>query len=41
MQMQQCGQPPEDIVKELAPGMSFDNEGLPKLPGDLSGCVIQ
>lgn len=32
-QMQQCGQPPPDIVTELAPGLEFDPQGLPVLPG--------
>ncbi len=31
--MQQCGQPPPDIVTELAPGLEFDTQGLPLLPG--------
>ena len=44
--MQQRGQPPQDIIDELAPGMSFGADGLPKLGGnDGSGipddCVIQ
>lgn len=29
---QECGQPPDDIVKELAPGMSFGPDGLPSIP---------
>jgi len=31
--MQECGQPPIDIVKELAPGLEFDEDGVPKFPG--------
>ncbi|BBN15451.1 peroxin-19 [Marchantia polymorpha subsp. ruderalis] len=30
--MQNCGQPPSDIVKELAPGLDLDQDGLPMLP---------
>eukprot|EP00899_Mesostigma_viride_P018515 jgi/Mesvir1/26665/Mv20450-RA.1 len=30
-QMQECGQPPEEIVKEMAPGMELGGDGLPKL----------
>ncbi|GAB4813856.1 hypothetical protein N2152v2_000902 [Parachlorella kessleri] len=36
-QMQQCGQPPQEIVDELAPGMQFDSEGLPRFPGGGGG----
>lgn len=32
-QMQDCGQPPEDIVKDLAPGMLFGQEGVTPAPG--------
>eukprot|EP00245_Coleochaete_scutata_P007631 TRINITY_DN23130_c0_g1_i1.p1 TRINITY_DN23130_c0_g1~~TRINITY_DN23130_c0_g1_i1.p1 ORF type:complete len:286 (+),score=78.99 TRINITY_DN23130_c0_g1_i1:22-879(+) len=31
-QMQNCGQPPKDIVAELAPGMDFSEDGMPMLP---------
>ena len=44
MQMQACGQPPQDIVNDLAPGMAFDQEGLPStLPGSghPPGCCVQ
>ncbi|KAL4853266.1 Peroxisome biogenesis protein 19-1 [Chlorella vulgaris] len=47
--MQQCGQPPQEIVDELAPGMQFGPDGLPSfgggaedgLPPDLKDCTIQ
>lgn len=35
-EMQDCGQPPEDIVKELAPG-GFGPDGLPVLPPGMPG----
>ncbi|CAM6036407.1 unnamed protein product [Sphagnum compactum] len=31
--MQDCGQPPGDIVRELAPGFELGEDGLPVLPG--------
>jgi len=34
--MQDCGQPPPDIVRELAPGLELGEDGLPMLP-DFSG----
>lgn len=34
--MQECGQPPPDIVRELAPGLELGEDGLPVLP-DFSG----
>ena len=52
-QMQACGQPPQDIVDELAPGLQFDAEGAPVFgpggepvgaggaPLDPANCVIQ
>lgn len=44
--MQACGQPPQDIVNDLAPGMAFDDEGLPRgFPGTPAGpglgCCLQ
>jgi hypothetical protein len=47
--MQQRGQPPQEIIDELAPGMTFGPDGLPNmgggggLPGgmDPSECCIQ
>ncbi|KAG3116922.1 hypothetical protein PI124_g6610 [Phytophthora idaei] len=31
-EMQETGQPPSEIVKDLAPGLQFDNEGMPIMP---------
>jgi peroxin-19 len=31
-EMQETGQPPSEIVKELAPGLEFDGEGMPAMP---------
>lgn len=31
-QLQACGQPPAEIVKELAPGLEFGPDGMPLLP---------
>ncbi|EQC29562.1 hypothetical protein SDRG_12571 [Saprolegnia diclina VS20] len=31
-EMQECGQPPSEIVKELAPGLQFDDDGMPIMP---------
>ena len=31
------GQPPADIIKELAPGLEFDEEGMPKMDGQMPG----
>jgi len=31
-EMQEHGQPPPDIVQELAPGFSFGSDGTPQLP---------
>ncbi len=28
--MQACGQPPQEIVDELAPGLQFDADGAPQ-----------
>lgn len=43
--MQGCGNPPDDIVEELAPGMKFggDGMGMGGIPSDLSSadCCIQ
>lgn len=33
--IQEYGQPPADIIKELAPGLEFDEEGLPKMDGGI------
>ncbi|PSC68797.1 Metal transporter Nramp3 [Micractinium conductrix] len=46
--MQQCGQPPQEIVDELAPGMQFGSDGLPgfgaageDLPPGMADCAVQ
>lgn len=51
MQMQQRGQPPQEIIDELAPGLSFSPEGLPNfggggggsggVPPELGDCCLQ
>jgi peroxin-19 len=45
---QEFGQPPADIIKEIAPGLELDENGLPKLngsgmpfPGNGQECRIQ
>lgn len=30
--LQQYGQPPADIIKDLAPGLKFDENGMPIMP---------
>ena len=30
--IQEYGQPPADIIKELAPGLEFNAEGMPVMP---------
>jgi len=35
--LQEYGQPPAEIIKELAPGLDFDDEGLAKMPDMPSG----
>eukprot|EP01130_Rhizamoeba_saxonica_P012658 TRINITY_DN536_c0_g1_i1.p1 TRINITY_DN536_c0_g1~~TRINITY_DN536_c0_g1_i1.p1 ORF type:complete len:123 (-),score=34.59 TRINITY_DN536_c0_g1_i1:210-578(-) len=44
-EMQDCGQPPMDIVQEMAPGVAFGADGLPQLDPNLlkpgEGCTIQ
>lgn len=41
MQMQACGQPPEEIVQDLAPGLAFGEDGLPQLPASATDkCTI-
>lgn len=32
-EVQEYGQPPEEIIKEIAPGMELDANGLPKVDG--------
>ncbi|KAJ3409230.1 Peroxisome chaperone and import receptor [Chytridiales sp. JEL 0842] len=39
--MQDCGNPPQEILNELAPGMDVGADGIPKMPGmDGKECVI-
>lgn len=41
--IQEYGQPPDDIIKKIAPGLEFDTEGMPVLnPGGIPGeeCAI-
>ncbi|XP_060073108.1 peroxisomal biogenesis factor 19-like [Ylistrum balloti] len=39
--MQELGQPPKDIVGDMAPGLDFDENGMPKLPGTQDGqCAV-
>ena len=44
--MQGCGNPPQEIVDEMSPGLSFDGDGLPNFGGgqghpDLAKCCVQ
>lgn len=39
-QMQDLGQPPKEIVGDMAPGLDFDENGLPKIPGTPQGCSV-
>ncbi|XP_001632055.2 peroxisomal biogenesis factor 19 [Nematostella vectensis] len=43
-QMQECGQPPEELVGQMAPGMPFGTEpsigDMPELPKDLQECKV-
>ncbi len=40
-QMQACGQPPDEIVQDLAPGLAFGEDGLPQLPSSATDkCTI-
>ncbi|KAG0380999.1 Peroxisome chaperone and import receptor [Mortierella sp. AD032] len=38
--MQDCGQPPADILDELAPGLEMGTDGVPKMP-DMPECNMQ
>lgn len=41
--MQDCGSPPEEILKQLAPGLEFDENGVPKmdeLPSGAGECNL-
>ncbi|KAI9088745.1 Pex19 protein [Phlyctochytrium arcticum] len=35
--MQECGNPPEEILQDLAPGLEVGADGIPKLPGSAAG----
>eukprot|EP01138_Halocafeteria_seosinensis_P013033 gb/GECG01013311.1/.p1 GENE.gb/GECG01013311.1/~~gb/GECG01013311.1/.p1 ORF type:complete len:309 (+),score=69.86 gb/GECG01013311.1/:1-927(+) len=35
--LQECGQPPPEIIKELAPGLEMGQDGMPNLPNMGSG----
>ena len=42
--MQACGNPPQDIVNEMSPGLTFDADGLPNFGEGADAepkCVIQ
>jgi peroxin-19 len=39
-EMQECGQPPEEIVKDLAPNMAFGPDGLPVIPGGAAAGAV-
>ena len=45
--MQECGQPPADLLKQLAPELELDDHGMPKLPlggggvGGVGDCGVQ
>ena len=38
--MQQYGQPPAEIIKDLAPGLKFDENGMPIMPNMGSGEAV-
>jgi len=46
-QMQECGQPPAELIQELAPDLKFGPNGMPEmsgengLPPELANCTIQ
>jgi peroxin-19 len=37
--MQQFGQPPAEIIKDLAPGLRFDENGMPIMPNMGAGMM--
>lgn len=39
LQMQACGEPPKEIVNEMAPALALDSQGQPQLPGGLSSAL--
>ncbi|KAH3704464.1 peroxisomal biogenesis factor 19-like [Dreissena polymorpha] len=38
--MQDLGQPPKEIVGDMAPGLDFDANGVPKFPGSQDACSV-
>lgn len=38
--MQDLGQPPKEIVGDMAPGLEFDANGMPKFPDPSEACVV-
>ena len=38
-EMQEYGQPPADIIKGLAPGLQFDENGMPIMPNMGAGMM--
>lgn len=38
--MQDLGQPPSEIVGDMAPGLEFDANGVPKFPGSPEACAV-
>jgi peroxin-19 len=39
--LQKYGQPPADIIKDLAPGLQFDENGIPIMPNMGAGFVSE
>jgi peroxin-19 len=37
--LQKFGQPPSDIIRELAPGLKFDENGMPIMPNMGAGMM--
>lgn len=37
--LQQYGQPPAEIIKDLAPGLKFDENGMPIMPNMGAGMM--
>jgi peroxin-19 len=37
--MQQYGQPPAEMIKDLAPGLKFDENGMPIMPNMGAGML--
>jgi hypothetical protein len=38
-EVQEYGQPPADIIQEIAPDIELDANGIPKMGGDDSGGI--